>query len=497
MLRSTDRSARRGAAMIIVMVLLAMTMVVTYSVLHTSATVTQIQANGGREDRAHLAAAAGISAALRAMHNASVWTGVSTTLTGSLSTLDSYSVTYTAGDSSLTVSSSDYAEYPYRVTLLSTGTAVDSSNPALSSTHQIRVVVQLVREQLSAQPSNWSSLSNYTVYQNKDSRVVKIDFPCRITGNVLFNGDLDLCRDYPDGSSRATFTIDMGNMPGAGQADYRPFGGTVTLNADKQLNDDSAVLSAQMQTAVNTISGAAASLGSSMSSVTTYRLYAGGPVYSIPALASSISNVTLAPDVPTNPLGIFRATSNITVGSNVTIQGMLRSPAKITISGSNVVVSGANLGPLRGSSTPVHLPTLRSNDLTVNAWANCTVTGLVWVDNAFKSAKGASNGSLTITGRVLCEEFLVEGRNEWDLGLSYWNLMLSVFNTQKGQPGGIQYYPAYCVTLPSLSLTPLCTIQPPTSNVTYHGSSLSNPVFAPATGAAGLKWDLVSWADVN
>ena len=85
----------------------------------------------------------GLSVAMRSVEQ-SGWTGVNTTLSGTLNSQDSYSATFTAGDDSLTSASSNYSEYPYRVTIVSTGTSIDPFNSQSKATHKVRAVVRLI-----------------------------------------------------------------------------------------------------------------------------------------------------------------------------------------------------------------------------------------------------------------------------------------------------------------------------------------------------------------
>src|SRR5688500_1324140 len=120
--------ARRGMAVVLVLGLLALTLTLSYAMLRLEYQVEQSQTNISGHDRARLAAVAGISVALRRMHDGT-WAGVDTTLNGNLGTGVSYSVNFTTGDPALTSSHTDYGEYPYRVSVSSVGFAVDPAQP--------------------------------------------------------------------------------------------------------------------------------------------------------------------------------------------------------------------------------------------------------------------------------------------------------------------------------------------------------------------------------
>ena len=76
---------------------------------------------------ARQAAMVGLSAGMRKMEESAL-AGVGTTVSGNVSSQETYSVTYTTGYLLLTSSSSNYSEYPYRVTVQSTGISVDPNN---------------------------------------------------------------------------------------------------------------------------------------------------------------------------------------------------------------------------------------------------------------------------------------------------------------------------------------------------------------------------------
>ena len=119
--------ARRGISVVVVLGLIALTMAMSYALARVEFYTANVQQNNNRQDLSRQAAMVGLSVALRTMEQ-STWAGTGTTLTGNLNSTDSYSVTYTAGDASLTSTSSSYWEYPYRVTLVSTGKSVDPNN---------------------------------------------------------------------------------------------------------------------------------------------------------------------------------------------------------------------------------------------------------------------------------------------------------------------------------------------------------------------------------
>ena len=59
-----------------------------------------------------------------------------------------YEVTFSTGDPLLLPGNANYAEYPYRLTITSTGYAEDPSDPDMRAIHRVRSVVQLARRQM-------------------------------------------------------------------------------------------------------------------------------------------------------------------------------------------------------------------------------------------------------------------------------------------------------------------------------------------------------------
>ena len=184
---------RRGITLIIVMMLISITMALSYAMVRSQISAVQIQNNSSRRDLSYQSALTGISAALRKMSNNS-WAGVDTTLSGSLTQYDTYQVTFTTGDSSLTPGSANYSDYPYRVTLLSTGSSVDPAH-GTTTTRRIQAVVRLIVAQLGAETSEWPAMQQFTAYQT-NTKPFTLNVPCRIEGPVRVQGAVTICPDY-------------------------------------------------------------------------------------------------------------------------------------------------------------------------------------------------------------------------------------------------------------------------------------------------------------
>ena len=196
--RRVPRRSRRGVSVIFVLALVSMTLALSYAMLRTQATIEQTERYSNHRATARQAAMTGMSVALRSIGEPA-WGGVDVDLSGSLGDGSTYSVSFETGDASLAISDPDYAEYPYRLTITSTGIVVDPANPQIQATHQVRSVVQLVRRKLSNVPSNWSAIQPYTVYQwgTGSGREVDIDSPFHADGAVYFQNRINYLAAYP------------------------------------------------------------------------------------------------------------------------------------------------------------------------------------------------------------------------------------------------------------------------------------------------------------
>ena len=92
---------RRGMTVLVVLALVSIALAMSYSLMRSQTTSTLLQSNSDRGHRARQAALAGMSAALRSMR-LTTWTGVGSTLAGTINSTDSYSVAFSAGDPLLT-----------------------------------------------------------------------------------------------------------------------------------------------------------------------------------------------------------------------------------------------------------------------------------------------------------------------------------------------------------------------------------------------------------
>ncbi len=492
--------------LVVVLVLLSVALAVSYAMLRTQAASVQIQGNHTRQLDAHQAALAGVAASMRKIQQVD-WQGVGVPLSGQLAKHQWYDVSIETGDPALTSSHPNYAEFPYRLTLISTGYAADPANPNVRSIHKVRAVVQLVRRKISNEPSNWPSLQPYTVYQwsNKDAHV---QLPVRVEGQSLLQGRLRLCEEYPPSDlTRRRYLGDLEAMRANGLGDHRPFSGPLHMPYSRNDSSTMSLVQAFLKVSTVDVAGSNSAPLSHPGTVNTYQLYPGGKRYTTPNLQTqyggSLANITLTADPQTNPLGVFQTSSSLTLNDNVTLQGTLISSvdqAEVSIRGNNVRLQAFVLPRLDGSATTFQLPValIKGRLRVEHQVRNGSLSGLAVAWDRFEFRRGEANVNFDVRGRLLTGELQLLGRDEWKLDASMWSNGLTMFLAQLNASQGvtpIQYFPQWMEVTQQLKVKPLLTIKPESSAVTYHWQDWSQPVYVPHPNDGGLRWDLVDWKD--
>jgi hypothetical protein len=501
--RTIPAGKRRGIAVLLILGMLAMTLAMSYATLRTQATTAQQTSNLIRGDEARLAAESGMQSALRTISGSS-WGGVDSVLTANVTSNSSYRVTFTTGDSELTAASPSYGDFPYRLTILSTGTATDPARPAIQAQYRIQAVVQLARRELNPLPGGWSLLDTISVYQWAN-REVYAQLPMRVQGLTVLNGEVNLCDDYPPSSStRERYLEDLNAMRLAGLGDFRPFNGPLALPYSRQ---DSATLNAlQSDLGITTINTTATNNTSApaylIGSISTYRLYPGGKAYKPPVLqtayGSTLTNVTIAPDPATNPLGLLRSTGDLTICNNVNITGTILSEnaSDIQICGTQVTLAAPNLPLLEDSSQVWQLPVLiATDDMRVLAECQVGIQGQTIVFDEFEIKSGSQNSQFLLDGQLLTASLAVRGRSDWSTSLVHWAARYTAFLAQVGLPGGVKHFPTWMKNHSGFNPEPTLTIQRNSSGVKYHWHDWSQAVFQKDPADAGLRWNLIRWSE--
>jgi hypothetical protein len=499
----SPKHRRGGMTVIVVLGVISITLALSYAMLRSQVTSVAIQSNLERNNAARQAAYAGVSAALRAMHKIS-WGGIDVPLTQNLADNQWFDVAFETGDPSLTSSSSDYAEFPYRVTINSTGFASDPAQPDVRSTYKVRAVVQLIRKKLTDAPAVWNTIRQYTTYQ-WSGNVGFVEFPVQVSGPVWTQNQLVFSSDYPtDAGSRTLYLSDLNGLRLAGFGDHRPFTGPINTPHSKQGATTLSLMQTNLGLTVNNIATATGQPFAFPTSTSSYQLYPGGKTYNIPVIQSTygdtLANITLAGDPVNNPLGIFLSNEVLQLSNNVTVQGTIVAAGgaepDIRILGDNVSLAGPTLAPLEGSSSAYRLPAaVVKDDFSIYNSASATIRGAVVVWDEFGIVKGDSDVSLDMKGLLASSRMNLNGRAAWDLALATWQLERTLFDAQKLLLGGIRYYPQWMKNRYLMNHQPLITIQPDVATTVDHWHVWGQPVYCRHPDDPGLRWDVVGWTD--
>jgi hypothetical protein len=576
-------------AVLLVLLLLSITLGLSYAMVRTQNTVSAIARNSDRRLLAREAALAGLTMAYQNMFSQS-WGGVGTSFSRSLTSYESFTVTFTAGDPTLLKSDgtldkdkSDYRRYPFRVTLASTGTSIDPGDSTRVATHKARAIVQLIPMALASEPNRWSEALGFTLYQCSWSDYSTVAVPFRATGRVRLGALFSLGESYNwsssaredfltalnvtrtttwrvtgitrsgstatatcsahgfkagdsvtisgafQGAYNGTFTITgvttntfnytvsgtpttpaTGTMITAasdrGQVDWRPLEGTnlkPILFPETWLSwFGGGILTLLDQMGIKYDDGGylSTTLGPT-STPSTYRLYPGGPSYTVATLPQNCSG-TYTADLKTNPLGILAASGSVYLNDNTTIEGTIFTGANgdVNVCGKLVNVAAAqNLLPLYSTTTtpPLRLPIVMSrDDFRVYSGASGTLRGVATAAGVFEVMSGSQvDDVMSLQLRIMSSGILIHGRTEWDQTSSWWQTQYSNFTSQSSQ-GKVKYFADYLQLNAGLQPQPTVIVSPDTTDTArYIWSNLQSPIYAYPNSTDGLSWQIVSWTD--
>lgn len=500
------RQNRNGSSLLVVLALLAITLTVSYAMVRSQVSSVQVQANQNRAADAQQAAMTGIAVGLRRMHD-SDWGGIEETPSGQLDDNVFYSVQYKTGDPSLESGDPDFALYPYRVTVISTGTATDPGDANVVSSHRIQVVVQLVPRKLSPALADWSEGSPYTFYQWKttSNSLAQIELPVRIEGKVRFQSELKFCNDQPaDTSAKQRLLDDLLAWYEQTGVDQRPFNGQIDLPFDLTDNDTRQLLESDLGLTLNDKSADDNFEPAHPGSYDQYQLYPGGEVYDIETFYFWLTDEAFQPDPKANPLGLFQRSGRTFIQDNVSIQGTLIVGrfwnADLNINGSNVNWSSYTLPVTLEDGIPIELPAAYvAGDLTVGAYAQAALTGVFAADDDFEVASGDQEAvSCQLDGHLLCNDLKIRSRDQWEQTESWWQLKLVEFLAQLTIPlTSVDHFPQWLEQKYGLDPQPKITIRPRTETVNVHWMDFGQPLFVPHEDDDGLMWEVVDWDELD
>jgi len=492
---------RRGVALVMILLLISMVLGLSYAAVRSQYTAVQVQQNSDRRTSARHVAVTGLTMAIKKMH-AGDWNGVDSTLTGALGPYENFQVTFETGDPSLAAGDPEYDEFPYRVTLLSTGYARDPSGPSRVATHRIRAVLRLVPRHVAAEPAGWSDITGNTLCQYTQGDFETIP-PTRIAGPVRIRAKLDACtkgldwdEDVRDWYLRhLNWMRQWGGFP-----DYRPFTGPVKLNYYSQEDDTVWLLQSQMGVATENKPDNAIFTFSIPNQLAAYRLYPGGTLYNAVILSSdNLADTTLEPDLETNPLGIFIRSGKVKLWGNVTIQGTLITK-DVEVHGTNNQVLPLEVPPFDDPNLEAEarfrLPTLVSEgDFILKQDSQLAAAGLIMAKNEFKIEKdNQPHMSLEVEGKVVAKNIKIERWADWDRDGNWWEDALDDYLDFWGGPLH-QAFPDWLDTHRALGPQPRLVIKPDAATVRYHWHNSGDPIYTPHPDDDGLRWDLLEWTE--
>ncbi|MEA1952386.1 MAG: hypothetical protein U9N87_13485, partial [Planctomycetota bacterium] len=491
---------RRGISLIIVVLLVSMTMAVSFAVIHTQGTAITTQQNADLRASARAAALTGMAVAIREAHSPD-WIGTEVSFSKSLGTSELFNATYSTGDATLSDGDDDYDEYAYRVTILVTGHATDPNNTDRTASHQIEAVIRLVPEAVDNEPTGWGEIQQNTFCQ-RENGTVSLTVPCRIEGPVRIRGKLDLCKNRIawDDNLRTWYLDELYSMSQNGWPDYRPFNGPMYLPYGEQDAGTTDLLSGALHVPITDTTNDSLYAWSDPLLDESYQLYPGGKTYYAEIIGGDISDTELKPDPKTNPLGIFICSDDIRFLGNVSIQGTLitRDSDDIEITSGNNQFSSLTVPPYehRGVNTDARfrLPTvIGDNDFSVSSGVMLQVNGLIMLRQGVEIKKASQYGmSVTINGNVSAKWLQIDIRNEWDMSEDWWEERLSIFLSMYYPD---RFFPDLVNTAHGLNPQPQIQIKPDSDQTRYHWYSGDNPLFQKPSDDKGLTWEIIRWTD--
>ncbi len=507
-MRTLGRGKRRqpaGVAVVMVLLVLAMTLAVSYAMLRTQSTALLIQENEQLQSRARQAALSGLRAALQRMHSPD-WQGIDSSWQGAISAQESFQITYRAGDSLLSATDPASPEYPYRVTVECTGRAAAPDSPQRTVTYLIRAVVRLVPRNLSSTPTHWPTMQNYTVFQTRDDKV-ELDIPCQLQGRMRVQGKLYLAKHYPDDLfAWWTYLEDLNLMRQAGYADCRPVLGPVFLPITRQETLHFWALAYALR--VNYFHLSTAEVGPDWTKPalpSSYQLYPGGPNYAIPRLPDRLENASYQPDPQQNPLSVYYRDGSLQLREQVRIQGAVFCRDDLNVQATNIQIIPVALPAVYQAGLtptgPIRLPSVSCQNFYVRNTGGGQVEGLVAAFDRFQIDQGPETAAFQLTGRLIARKIFVKERQPWD-SLD-WKTLYNQYQAEKNSlPLSERYFPVW-LGQRGRDPTPRLIISPDSGTVFYHWPRWDQPIFLPhpddvtplRPNEPGLRWELVRWIE--
>lgn len=401
--------ARKGAALLMVVVALGLTCAVTLAFLETQTISTRVTNNSIGNRHAEDAAETAARLTLRQMHSAS-WAGVNKSLSGQLWQTAEGTASYEATFHPVNVSATTLSQL-LRVEVRCTGRFTPAVNSSIPSQKTIRLIVEMrPRVELpgssTSLPADWNPPSNesistrpysLTLASNSNSALV-VDPSNRVEGPLWLRGRPVIFGDpLWSTSTRQIYLQHLAQDYGA-LSDIEkfphPFAQKFVFSNSGSANNSTVAESLALLGVPVEISASHPPTPTfSISSWSQYRLYDKGFVYNAQTLGSSLSWSELRP-TPANPLGIYIRQGDLRIQGNTTIVGTLIATGRITIEGTNNIIVPVRLtdllpADLRSSALSTTLPTVMAQFVEFDRECFCHVEGLVQATRTITGA-GAS-----------------------------------------------------------------------------------------------------------
>ena len=440
---------RRGVSLVIVMIAISMSMALTYAALSSQARGVQVRQNVNRREMARQAAESGVSITLNTLQT-SAWSGVTTALSGTLSsdklgstsytiefrTIDGQSspTAYPAGQGQTTLSgssaffnstsnglSSSSADTAAIATRQAFQLLIRSTGKWASLTDPLDFVSEIVEVGIELQPrvpgrqilapditqatdvfasnAGYDTIQNYALFSSAGSSGSpsltlepgqRIDGPTWLTQGIKVYSSPKWNSSIRDAFLQSTGTLFTTSSGGTVTLLHpHPFGGPIT-NVSSFTAAEVADLT-KLNVPRVTASSSLTKPSITFANWKTYQLYQGGFTYNAEILSSSsLSNLVLRPSLK-NPLGVFYREGNLTISNNVVVQGTIVSSGTVTLSGDNVLVESVNWRDSTGG-------TLVSNADIFPRMPALVAQSLVLKSGASSAIAGAVLLTSTITG---------------------------------------------------------------------------------------------------
>ncbi|GAB4129929.1 hypothetical protein [Thermopirellula anaerolimosa] len=498
--RLRGAAARSAVVMLTVLFAVMAALAVSYAASYLLARRAEIESNGTLAELARRAADTGISVGMQKAFS-SQWPGVNGMLAGGCGANQSFEVRFLPGDARLTPGDTEYSRLPLRITMKSIGKAWQPGRPDYPAVCEKSITLELVPRALGSQPQDWNAITSHTVYQTLTSGC-KLNVPYRVAGKVRFQSSLSLADGYPSETTAWNLYMDhLRKMMLNGYPDYRPFAGTVTLPFSSQPAETVYALSVLL--GVETKSAAGSNVQPDLTlqkGLTAYRLFPGGPSYTIPGLPNVLQNTALGADPASNPLGLYYCGSNIELRGNVTVRGSLYADGDIAVTGSNILLQPVEMPAPGATGARLRIPTLSGKKLHVDTFGTSrTIQGLVGLFGHFHVRENAASTELTIQGKVFAPEFRIDARTPWNQ--QDWKRLRQDFEAQYPTASGEnRYFPLWLRNARGLDPAPRIRLEPESEEPTYHWFQYGEPIYAPGPSdktaldpSPGLRWSVIRW----